>query len=44
VAGAIAEGPANLQSLAWSAAALVLATPPLLRAWGRQPARETAIA
>jgi exo-beta-1,3-glucanase (GH17 family) len=44
VAGAIAEGPANLQSLAWSAAALVLAAPPLLRACGRQPARETAIA
>ncbi len=30
IAGAIIEGPANLQSLAWSATALILATPPLL--------------
>ncbi len=32
VASAIREGPANLQSLAWNAAAILLAAPPLLRA------------
>ncbi len=36
VASAVIEGPLNLQSLVWNAAALVLAIPPLLRAW--QPA------
>lgn len=33
VASAGMEGPANLQALLWSIAALVLAIPPLLRVW-----------
>ena len=33
LASAVIEGPLNLQSLAWNAAALVLAVPPLLRVW-----------
>ncbi len=33
IAGAIAEGPANLPSLTWSVAALALAAPCVLRGW-----------
>jgi hypothetical protein len=43
VASAVAEGPLNMQSLAWSAAALVLATPPLLRVWRRAPASRSVL-
>jgi exo-beta-1,3-glucanase (GH17 family) len=42
VAGAVAEGPANLSSLAWTVAALVLATPLLLRVWRRARVPATA--
>jgi hypothetical protein len=36
IAGAIHEGPRNLQSLEWTACALLLALPPLLRGWRRR--------
>lgn len=35
LAGAVQEGPANLQSLAWTGCALLLAAPLLLRLWRR---------
>lgn len=39
IGSAILEGPLNSQSLVWNAAALLLATPPLLRLWdGNRPA------
>ena len=42
VASAIREGPVNLQSLAWNAAAVLLAAPLLLRAWPLARARARA--
>ena len=42
VASAGMEGPANLQALVWSIAALVLAMPPLLRVWRRARVRAAA--